>query len=341
MVRLAPAPSTCCLRKSTPCRNRSMSVERKYWASCMTTSRWWRPYATEKTQRRQLGSDPEGPTPAFQMLGAELNFKRTMRVDRVARFNRHAAGRVRKIFAILWFGVNDGARGADHHAHAASRLARAYRGGNVATLGADAGPQQWHVADDGAHLRQFFRESRAHHQSALAALVPLARHQARHALVQWFAIGLQELQVRAAWIGGAAQDDHATVGPGQVRVERIFTHVGVDGDSVGAITLERFARVLRGGGADIAALGVEDQRNMRVVFTHVTADVFQLLFCAQRAEIGDLRLECAYQVGRSVDDAGAKGGDSIGRIAQLRWQLGQIRVQAHAQQGIIGRPRGG
>ena len=190
-------------------------------------------------------------------------------------------------------------------------------------------------------MRQFFGESGADDECALAVLVPLLGHQARHALVQGHAIRVEKLQVRAARVRGAAQDDHAAVCPRQVGVERILAHVGVDGDGVGAVALERFARVLRGRGADVAPFRVEDQRDVRIVLAHVAADVFQLLFRAQRGKIGDLRLEGAGQVGRGIDDARAKGGDSIGQVAQLGRQFRQVRVQSHAQQGIIGRPCGG
>ena len=80
---------------------------------------------------------------------------------------------------------------------------------------------------------------------------------------------------------------------------------------------------------------------MRIMFAHVAADIFQLFFRAQRAEIRDLRLEGAGQVGRGVDDARAKGGDSIRQIAQFGRQFRQVGIESHAQQGIIGRPCGG
>ena len=264
-----------------------------------------------------------------------------MQVDGVARLERDAARGGAEVFTRFRARVQDRARGIDHHAHAVRGAPGRHGGRHVAALGADARHQQRHVADDRAHLRQLVREGGADHQRALAVLVPFFSHQARHVLVQRLAVDIQKLQVGTARIRGAAQDDDTALFPLHIRFNGIGTHIGIHGDGVGAVALERLARVLGRGGADVAALGVQDQRDVRILVAQIEANVFQLAFRAERREIGDLRLERASQVGGGVDDRRAKGENAVRFIAQFGRQAAHVRVQPDAQQGIVGRPRGG
>jgi hypothetical protein len=182
----------------------------------------------------------------------------------VARLQRHPARRGGEVLIPLRLRVDDRARGIDHHAGAVRRAARPHGRLDVAALGADARHQQRHVAHHGAHLRQLLREGGADHQRALAVAVPLVGHQLRHVLVQRAPAHVEELQVGAARIRGAAQHDHAAVRPFHIRFHRIEAHVGADRDGIGAVAVEGFARVLARGGADVAALGVQDQRDVRI-----------------------------------------------------------------------------
>jgi hypothetical protein len=67
-----------------------------------------------------------------------------------------------------------------------------------------------------AHARDLGREGGADHQAAVAAGVPVLGDGAGDVLVELHAaagrVDLEELQVRAARVGGAAEQDHALVG---------------------------------------------------------------------------------------------------------------------------------
>ena len=71
------------------------------------------------------------------------------------------------------------------------------------------------------------------------------------------------LQVVAARVGGAAQQEGALARVLQVGLHRIEAHEGRQRDGVRAVALEGLARVLFGGRADVAALGVQDHRHVR------------------------------------------------------------------------------
>src|SRR2546430_13752051 len=64
-------------------------------------------------------------------------------------------------------------------------------------------------------------------------------------------------QVARPGIGRAAQDHDALVRILEERLERVTAEIGVDGDGIRAIALERLDGVALGGVAHIAALGVE------------------------------------------------------------------------------------
>ena len=156
----------------------------------------------------------------------------------------------------------------------------------------------------------------------------------RHAQVERLAAGFQELQVRTARVGGAAQHDHAAVRPGEIGFDRVRAHVGADGDGIGAVALEGLGGVLFGRGADVAALGVQHQRDVGVVFLDVPAQRLELVLGAAGGEIGDLGLERA-RVGRGdVGDGPAEVEDAVGPSAQFSGKAGGIRVQADGQQGV-------
>ncbi len=157
-------------------------------------------------------------------------------------------------------------------------------------------------------------------------------------LVQRAAAHVQELQVGAARVRRAAQHDHAAVRPRHVGLDRIEAHVRIDGHRIGAVAVERFARVLVRGGADVAALGVEHQRDVWIRLAQIGADVLELVFGAQRGKIGDLRLEGAGQVGGGIDDRLAELHDRIRLAGQVRREARQVRVEAHTQQRIVAGP---
>ena len=94
------------------------------------------------------------------------------------------------------------------------------------------------------------------------------------------------------------------------------------------------------GGADVAALGVENERDVRVMLAQVGAHRFELRLGAQRGKIGDLRLEGAGQVGRGVNDRLAKRKNGVRLVLQVRGDARQVGIEPDAQQRIVAGPRG-
>ena len=143
------------------------------------------------------------------------------------------------------------------------------------------------------------------------------------------------LQIVTAGVGRAAQQESALAVVLQIRRDRVKAHKGRQRDRVGAVALEGFNRVLGGGAADVAALGVQNHRHLRRGAAHVGDQALQLVFGAVGGEIGDLRLEGADQISRRIDDGGAKIVDFAGIAVQLAGKFGRFRVQADAQHGVV------
>ena len=100
-------------------------------------------------------------------------------------------------------------------------------------------------------------------------------------------------------------------GIGEKRLERIAAHVGRQRDRIGLIALEGLARVVLGSRADVAALGIQDHRDLRMRATDVLDQALELRLGARRREVRDLRLEGADQVGGGVHDLAAEAEDRI------------------------------
>ena len=93
------------------------------------------------------------------------------------------------------------------------------------------------------------------------------------------------------------------------------------------VALENFARVMLCGRRHIAALGVEDDRDRRMAVANVGDQALQRVFGRRRCEVGDLRLECADEIGGCIDD----------RLAELEDRI--IAGCADARESARGRDR--
>ena len=206
---------------------------------------------------------------------------------------------------------------------------------------ADAGNEYRHVAYDSAHFGEFFRIGRADHEAAFTFGIPSLGHEPCDMLVERHvgAVGAhrERLQFVAAGVGRAAQDDRALAGVGEIRRDCIVPQIRLQCDRVGAIALEHFARVLLRGRAHVAALGVEDDRDVGVAFLDVCDQRFEFVFRAVSREVGNLRLERANKIVRGIDDGAAKFEDRVGpanMARELRW----VGIQADAQEALGARP---
>src|SRR5690606_35010346 len=107
--------------------------------------------------------------------------------------------------------VEHAARRADNESAAVLRLAVLHGERDVASLCADAGDEERHIANDLANLGELPWVRRADHEHAVATRVPLARRKLSDDVVEPLAADLQILNVPRAGIGRAAEDDDALV----------------------------------------------------------------------------------------------------------------------------------
>jgi hypothetical protein len=100
----------------------------------------------------------------------------------------------------------------------------------------------------------------------------------------------QVLEIAGAGIRGAAQQYRAAIGARQKRQHRVLAHVGIDRHRIGAVAIERLARIGLGRVADVVALGVEDDERLRVRGRGCSDARGEFGFGADRAVERDLRL---------------------------------------------------
>ncbi len=231
--------------------------------------------------------------------------------------------------------VQDRSRRVDHHAEALAVAARGHGGGDVATLGADAGNQDRQVTHRGAHLCELVGIGGTHDEAAITDDVPLVGDASSDVEIDGFVARRQRLEVAAARVARPAQDEHPTVGVAQERLHRVGAQVRVDRDHVGAVTVEGFGRVALGGAADVAPLGVEDEQHIGVPVADVRTQSFQFRLGAQRREVGDLRLERAHARGSGLDDGHAEVEH---RAVHGSWKPVGVGIEADAEHGRRGCP---
>jgi hypothetical protein len=146
--------------------------------------------------------------------------------------------------------------------------------------------------------------------------------------IQRLALDLQRLEVAAAGVAGAAEHEHPAVGVAEERLDGVAAQVRVDGHHVGAVAVEGLTRVLLGGAADVAPLGVEHQQHPGVPMADMSAQLLEFALRADRSEVGDLWLERAHHVGGGVDDGGAEVEH---RAVHCVGEAGGVGVEAHAE----------
>lgn len=150
---------------------------------------------------------------------------------------------------------------------------------------------------------------------------------------------VERLEVAAAGVRRAAQDERAVLGIGEERFDRVVTEVRVERDDVCAVAIERLACVELRGGADVAALRVEDQQATGMFGADVRAQPLELIFGAGGREVRELRFERAGPLGGGVDDLAAKAQNRVWRVADRGGQACRIRIEADAQRRAGGGPR--
>jgi hypothetical protein len=92
---------------------------------------------------------------------------------------------------------------------------------------------------------------------------------------------------------------------------------------------------LLGGAANVATLGIQDDRHMGSHAAHVLHQAFELALGAVRGKVGDLGFEAADQVGGGIHDGGAKVVNLVGVAFAAVRKFGGFGVQAHAEHGAV------
>ena len=144
-----------------------------------------------------------------------------------------------------------------------------------------------------------------------------------------------ELQIVATGIGRATQQKSALAVTLEVRLERIPAHERRKCHCITPVALERLDGVLLGRAADVAALAVKNDRNVRCGTANVLHQPLQLGFGTVGCKVGDLRLVGQRHIGRGIDNGRAKIKDATGIARKGCGQPANIRVQANTQQGLV------
>ena len=206
----------------------------------------------------------------------------------------------------------------------------------IAPLGADPRNQQRHGADRFTNPGQLVGIGGASHQHQVAFAIPrLGRR--RDAQVQRRLRGMR-LQPAAARVAGAAQQGHAASRVAQERANALLAKIGIDRHRIRVVALENLLGVQLGRGADVAALGVENDRHLRPALLNEGDDAGQLILRPLGGEVGRLGLEGADQIGGGFGDGAAKVTQAGGRFTEGGWQAAANRVQAHANERTAVRP---
>ena len=200
----------------------------------------------------------------------------------------------------------------------------------VAPLSAHAGHENREVGRDRAHVGELLRVRGSDDEATIAPCRPVMRHHLGHVGVHRLAVGDERLDVVAPRIAGAAERDH-TAPVLEVGRHRVGAEVRIHGDRVSSVAPERLAGIVLGRGADVATLGVEDQRHVGVGLADIPTDAFQRLFLALAREVGDLWLERTDEVGGGIDDRPAEGlGGSVHAVERKR-HAGRVGVETDTQ----------
>jgi hypothetical protein len=255
-----------------------------------------------------------------------------MAVDGIASRPGHCACGLCVIFTIA--GVEDGAGGIDDQAAAARRAPSAYSRFDVTALCSDARYKQRHVAGQGSDAGDLAGEGGADNQGALTIDIPLRAYQTGNSLVKPFAADLEKLQITATRVRCPAKDDDALVAVGQVGSHRVVSHVGVDRDRIGLEAFESLDRILFGGAADVAALGIKDHGRSRMLAVDMFNQCFELIFRAARGEIRYLGFEAADEVCRGVDNGCAELENGIRLAFEVAREAVRVGIETNAKQAV-------
>ena len=112
----------------------------------------------------------------------------------------------------------------------------------------------------------------------------------------------------------------------QIRLHRIKAHERRERDGICAIALKGFNRILLGCGADIAALGIQNDRHQRRDAAHMLHQALQLPLGAMRGKVGNLGFERNYGIRRRVHNGRAEVINLVGIALQSARKATGLRI---------------
>ena len=130
-----------------------------------------------------------------------------------------------------------------------------------------------------------------------------------------------------------AEDEQSAIGVNGERGQAVRAQVGAEGDGVHAQPIEDGVRVGAGRRADVAALGIQNDRDVRRNQAKRGLERRQAI--VQRLVEGDVGLVRTHQVSRGFDDGLIPGQDRIGGLTKGRGHCLWRRVKANAEQRIV------
>jgi len=104
------------------------------------------------------------------------------------------------------------------------------------------------------------------------------------------------------------------------------------------VALERFARIERSGVADVAAFGIQDEHDVRVLVTNVIAHCLQLRLGANGGKVCNLWFECAHRVGGGINNVDAELLNAQWIVAKMRRHFVEVGIETNTQRRIAGCP---
>ena len=199
-------------------------------------------------------------------------------------------------------------------------------------MGADAGAQDPGLGLLGPHPNQSFGVGSPHDQGDPVRLARPAADLPSHLQVQGPAVcQCQTLEVTGFGVRGAAEQKQPLAGVAQKGGEGLSAQVGIQGHGLDAPLLEDRPGVRYGCLADVVALGVENDRDLRRHHGQGFPQRRESLEAVGLVE-GDVGLEAGREGGRGFDHE-AVAFDHLPRRLESLFAVGP-GIQPHAQQAV-------
>ena len=179
-------------------------------------------------------------------------------------------------------------------------------------------------------------DGRTDHQPKVFCPIPSGRGQVRNLLIDLSAIGQWKvLEVCSSGIAGPTKQKHPFVRIGQKWSDAVLAHVGAECDGVCTVALKGLSDIVLRCASNVSSFCVEDDEFPGILGSHIATELEQHGLRRLGCEVSDLRLECACERGRRINDALAELQHAFLFWCGLKGkrQASRLGIQAHTQQG--------